>query len=220
MVLECVHSHFCFAAILILLFPLSILGVLILCVFHKIRAAPLVVGIFSRSSEEDYKWLTQELWSENFKGSVKEIRPVCIFNNGARQFRAEVEKCDFAILYHTKNRGRLNITNVEDAIYNYELNYLSDTLGRGKVIVVVDDLDNSGEEEKLRILRGQPDIRDRAQDLFLFTTADKRNPHLRERKLHEMKRVMSSGSISTMNLCDDLNICGRSSSFQYERLTF
>ncbi|OCT59163.1 hypothetical protein XELAEV_18001650mg [Xenopus laevis] len=43
------------------------------------------------------------------------------------------------------------------------------SVGKDNVIVVVDDLDNSSNEEKERILQSQPSIGRHAKDLILFT---------------------------------------------------
>ncbi|XP_063285643.1 uncharacterized protein LOC134571372 [Pelobates fuscus] len=131
------------------------------------------VGIFSRSSEEDYLWLQTLLRSEGFKDWVQEVRPYYISNSGYSQFRQDVSQCTFGILYHTKNRGRINVTNVTSSLYDKELKYLSDTLGKDKVIVVVDDLDDNSQEMKASILQNQPSIGKLAQDLFLFRTEEK-----------------------------------------------
>ncbi|CAH2308169.1 Hypothetical predicted protein [Pelobates cultripes] len=151
---------------------------------------PLVVGIFSRSAEENYQWLGEGL--RLFKDSVKEIRNCYIGNSGFRTFTKEVDQCQFAILYHTKNHGRVNITNVTDSIYDKELKYLSDTLGRGKVIVVIDDLDKTDFEQKSRILREQQNIADQAAELFLISPHDKINPQLLDKKLRQIEDLINA----------------------------
>ncbi|XP_063285176.1 uncharacterized protein LOC134571060 [Pelobates fuscus] len=151
---------------------------------------PLVVGIFSRSAEEDYQWLGEGL--RLFKDSVNEIRYCYIANNGFHTFTKEVDQCQFAILYHTKNRGRANITNVTDSIYDKELKHLSDTMGRGKVIVVIDDLDKTGFEQKSCILREQQNIADQAAELFLISPHDKINPQLLNEKLRQIEDLINA----------------------------
>lgn len=89
-----------------------------------------VVGIFSREGAESYHLLSQALQL------VAEVWPSTITNNGWSKFGDDVSQCDFAILYHSKNRGRVNITNVTDSLYDDELQYLSETLGKTRVIVL------------------------------------------------------------------------------------
>ncbi|XP_053550119.1 uncharacterized protein LOC128641606 [Bombina bombina] len=143
-----------------------------------------IVGVFSRSGKEEYSWLTQSL------ESVASVHPWYISNSNGSKLRGEVKKCDFAILYHTKRRGRVNITNVTDSLYDEELNIMSQTLGKEKVIVVVDDLDDSGPGVKNRILQDQTNIRDQARDIFLFSTADKQNRSVMEKKLEDIKYIL------------------------------
>uniref|UniRef100_A0A8C5PV66 Uncharacterized protein n=1 Tax=Leptobrachium leishanense TaxID=445787 RepID=A0A8C5PV66_9ANUR len=131
------------------------------------------VGIFSRSAEEDYSWLQKRLRSDGFRDWVQEVRSCYISSSGYRQFHQDVSQCSFGILYHTKNRGRVNVTDVTDALYNDELRYLSDTLGRENVVVVIDDLDDSGPDMRSRILQNQPSIETLSQDLILFGKEEK-----------------------------------------------
>ncbi|XP_041431857.1 uncharacterized protein LOC121397886 [Xenopus laevis] len=139
------------------------------------------VGIASRSSESHFEWLAQHL-----KNSCQaDVRYIYISNNGRHKFWDDVSHCTFAILYHTKKRGSINIADVTDSLYDEEIKYLAtalvmehscnptlvtDSLNRkDNVIVVVDDLDNSSNEEKERILQSQPSIGHQAKDLILFT---------------------------------------------------
>ncbi|XP_073505037.1 uncharacterized protein [Phyllobates terribilis] len=131
------------------------------------------VGIFSRSSESEYEWLKRELESEYFRGAVENVQPYYISNRGFQQFMTNVSNSTFGILYHTKNRGRINITNVTDSLYDEELDYMSQMMNR-QVIVVVDDLNIGDDEEKSRILCSQPSIEEKALDLFLITTEEKK----------------------------------------------
>ncbi|XP_077129853.1 uncharacterized protein LOC143785067 isoform X2 [Ranitomeya variabilis] len=131
------------------------------------------VGIFSRSSESEYEWLKMELESEYFRGSVENVQSYYISNRGFQQFMTNVSNCTFGILYHTKNRGRINITDVTDSLYDEELDYMSLMMNKN-VIVVVDDLNDGNDEEKSRILSSQPSIKEKALDLFLFTTEEKK----------------------------------------------
>ncbi|CAH2308051.1 Hypothetical predicted protein [Pelobates cultripes] len=119
---------------------------------------PYNIGIFSRSAESDYKWLQTLLRSEGFRGHVLDMQSFYISNNGFQQFREDVNWCTVGILYHTRNRGGINLTDVVSSLYDNELDYLSQRLGRDNVLVVIDDLEDSGFEEKDRILKNQPTI--------------------------------------------------------------
>ncbi|XP_041432972.1 uncharacterized protein LOC108701744 isoform X2 [Xenopus laevis] len=127
-----------------------------------------LLGIFSRNDQPKYQWLIDSAYS-----AVPDIRPVHITNDSGEDFRKMVHKCTFAILYHTLTRGRMNITNVTDSLYDVELQYLHDILGKENVIVVIDDLDDSSPGEKDRILKEQSRIGHLARDLFLFSTTEK-----------------------------------------------
>ncbi|XP_063791159.1 centromere-associated protein E-like isoform X2 [Pseudophryne corroboree] len=124
------------------------------------------VGIFSRSAEDNYKWLISELRNTDLL-RPEDVHSVYISNNH-REFNSQLPKCTFAILYHTKKQGRVNITNVTDSLYDTELKELSQILRKENVIVVVDDLQDSSPAEKDRILSNQPSIGELARDVFLF----------------------------------------------------
>ncbi|XP_068103329.1 uncharacterized protein [Hyperolius riggenbachi] len=113
------------------------------------------------------------LTSKNFRDHIQDVRPCLISNNGYQKFKAEVSQCTFGILYHTKNRGRINITDVTDSLYDQELEHLSKQLGKDNVVVVVDDLEDSSDQEEKRIIKSQPSIREYAQQLLLISRADK-----------------------------------------------
>ncbi|MEE6519246.1 hypothetical protein FKM82_030893 [Ascaphus truei] len=138
------------------------------------RMPKIHFGIFSRTTKDKYGWMTELLKSETFKDSVADVCDIYI-SNAFLQFTEKVSQsqCRFAILYHTKNHGRINITDVTDSLYDKELRYLSDTLGKKNVIVVVDDLEDSSSEEKRRILQNQPSILRLAQEMFLFSEREK-----------------------------------------------
>uniref|UniRef100_A0A8C5Q8L3 Uncharacterized protein n=1 Tax=Leptobrachium leishanense TaxID=445787 RepID=A0A8C5Q8L3_9ANUR len=128
------------------------------------------VGIFSRDSEENYQWLMD---CEEIKRAASTVTACFVSSSGFRQFHQDVSQCSFGILYHTKNRGRVNVTDVTDALYNDELRYLSDKLGKENVIVVVDDVDQDTSELKQKILENQPSISTFARELFIFNREGK-----------------------------------------------
>ncbi|CAN2390409.1 hypothetical protein PRIEUP_LOCUS446 [Pristimantis euphronides] len=111
------------------------------------------VGIFSRDVEDNYKWLINLLRTRLFQSVVEVVLPVCISNTG-RSFVTGLDESSFAILYHTKKRGRLNIASVTDSLYDEELEDLSRRLGRSNVIVLVDDLEDISDNMR-RMLQEQ-----------------------------------------------------------------
>ncbi|XP_073502155.1 uncharacterized protein [Phyllobates terribilis] len=170
------------------------------CLICGSFSSPRVVGIFSRSATVDYEWLMTALKSSMFTGLVAEPQPVYISNRDEHRFQEAVQDCDFAILYHTKNRGRINIINVTDSIYDEELTYMASSKGRDNVIVLVDDLEKSDYLEKCRILDGQPDITMYSRDLILVTSNEKRQPQLLGQKLQDIKANISAGSSTSVNM--------------------
>ncbi|XP_077303137.1 uncharacterized protein LOC143923386 [Lithobates pipiens] len=149
-----------------------------------------IVGIFSRSGEQDYTWLVR-LLKEAFQDVVGDVKCCFISNNGQQELMDGMSQCTFGILYHTKNRGRVNITDVEDALYDEELETISAELGRRNIIVVVDDLeeDMSSELEKTLILRAQPRINKLACELFLISVSEKANRLGLSAKLKPLKFI-------------------------------
>ncbi|XP_077303122.1 uncharacterized protein LOC143923371 [Lithobates pipiens] len=143
-----------------------------------------VLGIFSRSSTVDYSWLEAML-----KPRFAEVKCFYITNNGFRQFMDEVSQCKFGILYHTKNRGRINVTDVTHSLYDEELEYMSEKLGKLKVCVVIDDMDDDSEEVKNRILHSQPKIQNLAKDLYLIKHGP---PKQKVRDLEQRKPIFGS----------------------------
>ncbi|KAM5151659.1 uncharacterized protein ACMZJ9_009895 [Mantella aurantiaca] len=131
----------------------------------------LTVGIFSRDGAENYKWLLKLLHTDMFQSVVEYVLNVYITNN-FRTFADAMTQCQFAILYHTKNRGRLNIANVTDSLYDEELKNMKDLLGNN-VIVLLDDLEDSSDNTKNRILHEQPLILTCAKELFLISESEK-----------------------------------------------
>ncbi|KAM4628468.1 uncharacterized protein O3C94_019215 [Discoglossus pictus] len=196
--------------VLSLFFPFSVLGLLIVFGIVKLCSktgggSQVVVGIFSRSSQSDYFWLTNQLRSKTFGHLVKEVRPFYIANDAAQKFSHEVAQCNFGILYHTKNRGRINITNVTDSLYDWELKHLSDILGKQNVIVLIDDLETNGHEDRTRIFTQQPDIQTNAQELFLFSKNEKKQI-TQSGKLDQIEDIMvSAGWGASTNPLQALN---------------
>ncbi|XP_077350347.1 uncharacterized protein LOC144000406 [Lithobates pipiens] len=128
------------------------------------------VGIFSRSGDIEYAWLTGRLEKHH------KVLPIYISNRNRHVLIQSLSQCQFAILYHTKNRGRINITDVTDSIYDDEINLLSDRLGPSKVFAIIDDLEDSSEETKNRILNSQPTLLGKTEGkVFLFTKEEKKN---------------------------------------------
>ncbi|XP_053551090.1 uncharacterized protein LOC128642362 [Bombina bombina] len=133
-----------------------------------------LVGICSRDPKESYDWIQDLLKTERFKKKVKDTpHPIYISNSNSSEFMKMMSNCTFTILYHTKNRGRINITDVTDSLYDAELELMCKTQGRDNVIVVIDDLDDSGSDEAERILRTQESIKKWSCELFLFSKQDK-----------------------------------------------
>ncbi|OCT61924.1 uncharacterized protein LOC108703278 [Xenopus laevis] len=153
------------------------------------------IAIVSRENPESYDWLIHFLLS--IPGL--DVRPIYVTNSNSRNLIQMVSKCTFAILYHSKKRGRINVTDVPDSLYDQELNELSKHFGREKVMVVIDDLTDSSLEEKRRLLEKQPSIETLAQELFLFTNQDKanigQNPNTgsaASKKLRRMKNIIEA----------------------------
>ncbi|XP_077350331.1 uncharacterized protein LOC144000396 [Lithobates pipiens] len=137
----------------------------------------VMVGIFSRESDETYSWLVDLLISPRFRSVVQDVRPVLVSNTvcgHSTQLAQEIGKCYFAILYHTKKRGRLNVTNVDDSLYDQELRHLSEKLGRERVIVLLDDVETDDLEVYNQILLEQPLIDELSGLLIIMNKDDKR----------------------------------------------
>ncbi|XP_075034868.1 uncharacterized protein LOC142097153 [Mixophyes fleayi] len=147
------------------------------------------VGIFTREAENNYRFLQDFLTSSD--RVINEVRPFAITNSGHQEFREEVGRCDAAILYHSKRRGRVNITDVTDALYNEELEQLSRQLGKSNVIVVADHLESSSPEGKKRILQNQPRIQEMTSDLFLFSERDNNERKLQDHMNTNLQNILS-----------------------------
>ncbi|XP_040295700.1 uncharacterized protein LOC121007666 isoform X2 [Bufo bufo] len=132
----------------------------------------VVVGISSRSSEEDLRWL-MEFIRGTFLELVSDVKYLPITNNNFLEWKDEMRRCSVGILYHTKRHGRINIVDVDGALYHDELQSLYNTLGKSKVLVVVDDLENCSDSERERILDTQSSLRHRSSQLLLFPETGK-----------------------------------------------
>ncbi|XP_056392722.1 uncharacterized protein LOC130285388 [Hyla sarda] len=128
------------------------------------------IGIFSRCSEREYSWLMDLLNSQDFRDQVQSVRPYYISNRFS-ELCENVKQCRFGILYHSKKRGRINVTNVTDSLYDEELEHLSCRLGQKNVVVVIDDLDDVSDTMKKRILSAQYSISEHAEELILIKCA-------------------------------------------------
>ncbi|XP_071978168.1 uncharacterized protein [Engystomops pustulosus] len=148
----------------------------------------LRVGIFSRCAESEYRWLLDFLMTE------WTVSTFTITNSNHGLFCEEINRCVLVILYHSRNRGRVNITNVTDSLYDDEVEEMSRRLGRHRVIVVIDDLDDSSQEVKDRILRHQHSLRTMTRDIFLFTQEEKTNRELLRPKLESIRSILGAGA--------------------------
>ncbi|XP_072273196.1 uncharacterized protein [Pyxicephalus adspersus] len=159
-----------------------------------------IVGIFSRSVEQDYDWLVR-LLKEAFQDFVADVKYFYISNNGCQQLREDMSQCTFGILYHTKNRGRINITDVTESLYDEELEVVSAELGRRNMIVVIDDVEDSSDEEKTQILQNQPSISKRACELYLISVSDKANKARLITNLKSLKFIFTGeySNLKTLN---------------------
>ncbi|XP_075034877.1 uncharacterized protein LOC142097158 [Mixophyes fleayi] len=146
------------------------------------------IGIFSRSVAIDYSWLVTLLKSEDFRDHVIDVRSCLISNKDYEQFTEDVHSCTFGILYHTKTSGRVNITDGTDSLYDDELEYLHNILGKMQVFVVIDDLLDSSDDKKTEILLTQRKIKTYANDLILISQKEKYDEmgQLAKRKIHKM----------------------------------
>ncbi|XP_041434749.1 uncharacterized protein LOC108702443 isoform X2 [Xenopus laevis] len=135
-----------------------------------LRSTKISVGLFTRDGKSEYSWLIDKLQSQRW--CTIYVQPFQISNRNWSEFQEAVAKCQFAILYHSNTRGRINITDVTDSIYNEELDTLYKNLGKEKVTVVVDHMERSNDDDKAAILRNQPSIAYKAQDVFLFSTEE------------------------------------------------
>ncbi|XP_069840822.1 uncharacterized protein [Dendropsophus ebraccatus] len=134
------------------------------------------VGIFSRDGEPNYKWLINLLRSIMFQSIVEDVLPIYI-SSDTRSFYSALSQTSFAILYHTKKRGRLNIANVTDSLYDQELEDLSSCLGRSNVVVLLDDLEDSSDTVMERIIQEQR-LDTHACEVILISKREKESSNL------------------------------------------
>ncbi|KAG8539730.1 hypothetical protein GDO81_020461 [Engystomops pustulosus] len=139
------------------------------------KSGKLDVVVTSRAAECNALWIINHLRSQVYRDLLGRVTYLPITNRNQEEWSCEVQNHSFSILYHSKHQGRINLTDVTDSLYDLELQELSKTLGRGNVMVVVDDLQKSDEEEKQRILKNQPSISQWASQLLLFAENEK-NP--------------------------------------------
>ncbi|XP_075037031.1 uncharacterized protein LOC142098239 [Mixophyes fleayi] len=160
------------------------------------------VGIFSRDGQDNFTWLIK-LLRDKFQKEVQNVHPVYI-SNDYRTFDNALSQCTFAILYHTKKRGRLNVTDVTDSLYDKDLKDLSNYLDSKNVVVLLDDLEDSSDDNKRRILLEQHTIGTCARTLILISETEKESSNL------DGSDPKMSQSPTSPQLQDDYNsICGK-----------
>ncbi|XP_041433095.1 uncharacterized protein LOC121398242 [Xenopus laevis] len=133
-----------------------------------------IVGISSRCQQDQFQWMIDMLTS-HLSELVTEVKYYPITNENSDEWKKEVKGCSFGILYHSLKHGRINITDVEGSLYDKELLYMSQCLDKENVMVVLDDLEQTTEEETKRILRTQPSIKHCSSLLLLTAKKDKEN---------------------------------------------
>lgn len=129
----------------------------------------------------------------NRLGECCEILTFCITNNNRHELIQCSNQCQCTILYHTKNRGRINVTDVTDSLYDSEIGLLFDRHGKRHVLVVIDDLEDSSQEVKQRILSSQPTLRTKTHDIFLFTKHEKLNMQILREKTQPIIDLIQRG---------------------------
>lgn len=95
----------------------------------------IVVGITSRSSEKDLQWL-MDFIRQTFSEYVSHVKYLPITNSNTVDWENKVRGCSVGILYHTKRQGRINIVDVDGALYDEELESLSHNLGNGETLTL------------------------------------------------------------------------------------
>ncbi|XP_040211839.1 kinesin-like protein KIF13A [Rana temporaria] len=124
------------------------------------------LGIFSRSAISDYSWITELLHSDPFGVHVSDVRHSDFSNDPI----STPGTCTFGILYFTKKRGQINEIDDKDVqlIQQYRSRH-----GKDNVIIVMDNVEDSSDQEKIRILESYPNIGDLYHNLFLFSQQEK-----------------------------------------------
>ncbi|XP_077129838.1 uncharacterized protein LOC143785059 isoform X2 [Ranitomeya variabilis] len=155
------------------------------------------VGIFSRSTDRDYPWLVEILKSEEFSSLVANVKSCSIYNSQRFQdFIDDINQSTVGILYHSKRRGRVNVTDVNDSLYDQELQTLHMLLGKRNVLVIIDDLEDSGDYRKKGILHEQRSIAQWAADLLLVSHDDKMDSRLLRKIIDQLKAFLrGAGSV-------------------------
>lgn len=149
------------------------------------------VGIFSRSGDRDYTWLVAALTSDDFRSHVTTVKSCLISNNQKFQdFVDDIRQCTFGIIYHSKNRGRVNVTNVTDSLYDQELETLHMILEKKNVVVLIDDVEDSSDDQQTRILQEQHSIVEWAADLLLVSHRDKMDLRMLGNKMNKLKNIL------------------------------
>ncbi|XP_041431793.1 reticulocyte-binding protein 2 homolog a-like [Xenopus laevis] len=133
-----------------------------------------IVGISSRCQQDQFQWMI-DMFASHLSELVTEVKYYPITNENSDEWKKEVKGCSFGILYHSLKHGRINITDVEGSLYDKELLYMSQCLDKENVMVVLDDLEQTTEEETKRILRTQPSIKHCSSLLLLTAKKDKEN---------------------------------------------
>lgn len=126
-----------------------------------------MVGITTRSPANIIQWL-KDFLTEKFQDLILDVEHLPITNTNRYEWENNVNKYSVVILYHTRHQGRVNITDVDGGIYNEELNFLCHKLGREKVLVVLDDMEDTSEEVRQRILESQPSLTRLSSHLILL----------------------------------------------------
>lgn len=95
------------------------------------KSGKLDVAVTSRAAEVNAQWLINHLRSPTYRGLLGRVTYLPISNRNQAEWRSEMRGHSFSILYHSKNQGRINLTDVTDSLYDLELQELSETLGKG-----------------------------------------------------------------------------------------
>ncbi|CAI9623938.1 unnamed protein product, partial [Staurois parvus] len=123
------------------------------------------LGIVSRSTNSDFSWITELLHSDNFKDLGLDVKPFTI-DNGL--FYSGLYF--FAFLYFIKKRGQIDEADAEDMqmIQKYKSHF-----GKDNMIIVIDNVEDSSDQQKKQILKSYPDIEDLYHNIFLFSHQEK-----------------------------------------------